>query len=370
MKKASKPVKASRKLTKRIKQEQAVNHEIVQPPVAQTPDDALPAQSVVASLSEQALQEEAVPPAVSAMVEAALDAAAQSVASAPLDLSLSLWAQAGAAAGVVDAGAGASAAAGAGASTATTAAAATGAALSTGAIVAGVAAVGVAAAAAGGSSSSTQPPVVSTDTTAPAVTFTAATDDVGSVTGALTSGATTDDTALVLSGTAEAGATVKVYNGTTFLGNATLTGTNWTYTATVANGTAYLFNATATDAAGNVSAATSNFTVIGDTTAPAIASLAARSATRTIELTYGEALDATNVPLPAGFTVTTGGVANTVTGVSVAGTVMTLTLQDAFAPGAVTLNYTDPPAGNDVNAIQDAAGNDAASFTSAVIADG
>ena len=380
MKKTSKPVKASRKLIKRIKQEQAISHEVVQPAVAQTPDDALPAQSVVASLPEQALKEEAVQPAVSTMVDAALDAAAQSVASAPLDLSLSLWAQAGAAAAAVDAGAGAGAAAGTGASTAagaaaatttaTTAAVATGAALSTGAIVAGVAAVGVAAAAAGGGGSSTLPPVVSTDTTAPVITFTAATDDVGSVTGALTSGATTDDTALVLSGTTEAGATVKVYNGATFLGNATVTGTNWTYTATVADGTAYLFNATATDAAGNVSAATSNFTVIGDTTAPAIASLAAHSATKTIELTYGEALDGTNVPLPASFTVTTGGVPNTVTGITVAGTVMTLTLQNAFAPGAVTLNYTDPTAGNDVNAIQDAAGNDAASFTSGVIADG
>jgi hypothetical protein len=114
MKKTSKPVKASRKLIKRIKQEQAINHEVVQPPVAQTPDDALPAQSVVASLPEQALKEDAVQPAVSTMVDAALDAAAQSVASAPLDLSLSLWAQAGAAAAAVDAGAGAGAGAGGG----------------------------------------------------------------------------------------------------------------------------------------------------------------------------------------------------------------------------------------------------------------
>ena len=71
MKKTSKPVKASRKLIKRVKQEQPVNHEVVQPPVAQTPDDALPAQSVVASLPEQALKEEAVQPAVSTMVDAA-----------------------------------------------------------------------------------------------------------------------------------------------------------------------------------------------------------------------------------------------------------------------------------------------------------
>ena len=285
MKKTSKPVKASRKLIKRIKQEQAISHEVVQPPVAQTPDDALPAQSVVASLPEQALKEEAVQPAVSTMVDAALDAAAQSVASAPLDLSLSLWAQAGAAAAAVDAGAGAGAAAGTGASTAagaaaatttaaaTTAAVATGAALSTGAIVAGVAAVGVAAAAAGGGGSSS--------TAAPVAT--------------------------------------------------------------------------------------------ADTTPPTLVSVAAHSISKTIELTYSEALDATNIRVATGFTVTTNGVANVVSGISVSGSVVTLTLTDAFAVGnAITVSYADLTTGNDLLVIQDAAGNDTADFsvTSGVAADG
>ena len=106
------------------------------------------------------------------------------------------------------------------------------------------------------------------DKTAPTVALTAATDDVGSVTGTLVSGATTDDTALRLSGTNEAGAKVKVYNGATLLGSAAVSGTTWSYSATVANATTYLFNAKATDAAGNTSAATANFTVIGDTTPP------------------------------------------------------------------------------------------------------
>jgi len=48
------------------------------------------------------------------------------------------------------------------------------------------------------------------DTTAPTANFTAATDNVGTVTGALTSGNTTDDTVLVLSGTNESGSSVKV----------------------------------------------------------------------------------------------------------------------------------------------------------------
>ncbi|MEY4343305.1 MAG: hypothetical protein RL736_1103, partial [Pseudomonadota bacterium] len=80
----------------------------------------------------------------------------------------------------------------------------------------------------------------------------------------------TDDTSLLLSGTTESGSTVKVYNGLVLLGNATVSGTSWTYSATVVNGITYQFNVTATDAAGNVSAMTSNVVVTGDTTAPVV----------------------------------------------------------------------------------------------------
>ena len=109
------------------------------------------------------------------------------------------------------------------------------------------------------------------DTTAPTTTWSAATDNVGTVTGVLSSGDTTDDTGLVLSGTNEAGSSVMVYNGSTQLGSATISGTNWSYSSTVANGTTYQFNVTGTDPAGNTSAATTNFTVTGDTTAPTLA---------------------------------------------------------------------------------------------------
>ena len=77
------------------------------------------------------------------------------------------------------------------------------------------------------------------DSTAPTANLTAVTDDVGNITGALTSGDYTDDTSLVLSGTNEAGSVVIVYNGTTELGYATVSGTSWSYTASVANGTTY-----------------------------------------------------------------------------------------------------------------------------------
>ena len=116
---------------------------------------------------------------------------------------------------------------------------------------------------------------VTIDSIAPTANFTAATDNVGSITGALTSGSITDDTALVLTGTNESGSGVKIYNGSTEIGSATVSGTNWSYTATVANGTTYQFNVKETDLAGNTSDATSNFEVTGDTTAPGVSLTAA-----------------------------------------------------------------------------------------------
>ena len=106
------------------------------------------------------------------------------------------------------------------------------------------------------------------DSTAPTANLTAVTDDVGNITGELTSGDFTDDTSLVLSGSNESGSVVIVYDGSTELGYATVSGTSWSYTATVANGTTYQFNIKETDLAGNTSDATSNFEVTGDTTAP------------------------------------------------------------------------------------------------------
>jgi len=61
-----------------------------------------------------------------------------------------------------------------------------------------------------------------------------------------------------------------VYNSSTQLGAATVSGTNWGYSATVANGTTYQFNVRETDLVGNVSSATTNFVVTGDTTEPTV----------------------------------------------------------------------------------------------------
>jgi autotransporter-associated beta strand protein len=93
------------------------------------------------------------------------------------------------------------------------------------------------------------------------------TDDVAPITGTVASGGSTNDTVLVIAGTAEANSTVTVYNGSTSLGTTSANGSGaWTFTtATLFNGSTYSFNATATDGAGNGSAASANYTVTVDT---------------------------------------------------------------------------------------------------------
>jgi Ca2+-binding RTX toxin-like protein len=108
------------------------------------------------------------------------------------------------------------------------------------------------------------------DTTPPAApSISTVTDDVSPVTGTVASGGTTNDTDLVLAGTAEANSSVTVRNGGTSLGTVTADGSGaWTFTtATLADGS-YTFNATASDAAGNVSAASADYAVTVDTAAP------------------------------------------------------------------------------------------------------
>jgi hypothetical protein len=106
--------------------------------------------------------------------------------------------------------------------------------------------------------SSQTPPVVPTDTLAPtAPQITAFTPDTGTV-----GDKATDATSLTLAGTAEAGSTVKVFEGTTVVGTAKA-GANgaWSVTtAELASGT-HSFTAKATDAAGNTSSASSLLSV-------------------------------------------------------------------------------------------------------------
>ena len=189
------------------------------------------------------------------------------------------------------------------------------------------------------------------DTTAAAPTVALASD-----TGADNADKITSDDTLSVTGETEATVEYSIDSGTT-----------WTSTFAASEGVNDV-QVRQTDAAGNQSNATS-FSFTFDATAPAIQAFSVSG--NQVVLIYGEALDGANIPAADAFTVIVGGAANVVTNVSVSGTSVTLTMTDSVPSGAaVTINYDDPTTGNDVNALQDAAGNDAASFSTGVVSDG
>jgi fibronectin type 3 domain-containing protein len=115
--------------------------------------------------------------------------------------------------------------------------------------------------------------IINVDTIAPsAPLLTSVVDDVagGVFNAGLSNGQLTNDARPTLNGTAEAGSTVSIYDGSTLLGTALVQSNNsWSFTPTtpLANGS-HTFTVTATDAAGNTSGATAGFSVVVDTTAP------------------------------------------------------------------------------------------------------
>ena len=124
------------------------------------------------------------------------------------------------------------------------------------------------------------------DTTPPSTTssVTGLFDDAGIKTGNVASGTTTDDTSLVVSGTLggdtagatlASGETLRVYDGATYLGNATVTVTSggqstWSYsdTRTLTDAQALSYTVKVADAAGNEYASGTAYTATVDTTPP------------------------------------------------------------------------------------------------------
>ncbi|QQK64147.1 hypothetical protein F8A90_08445 [Cobetia sp. cqz5-12] len=109
------------------------------------------------------------------------------------------------------------------------------------------------------------------DVTAPnAPTIASATDDVEAVTGTLADGDSTNDATPTLTGSAEAGSTVTItHNGEEIATVTADANGSWSYTPStdLADG-GHVFSVTATDTAGNESAASADFTLTVDTTAP------------------------------------------------------------------------------------------------------
>ncbi|MCW8209398.1 hypothetical protein D8B24_20845, partial [Verminephrobacter aporrectodeae subsp. tuberculatae] len=132
------------------------------------------------------------------------------------------------------------------------------------------------------------------------------------------------------------------------------------------------------DAAGNdaasfaATAVTNNTPAPADTTAPVFSSAAVTGDQLVLSFDDTSNLDADPIHKPANgaFTVLVNGVANAVTSATVEAQAktVTLTLSTAVSHGqTVTVAYADPTTGNDANAIQDAAGNDAASFAATAV---
>jgi Ca2+-binding RTX toxin-like protein len=110
---------------------------------------------------------------------------------------------------------------------------------------------------------------VTIDSTAPAAPsppdLTAASDNGSSNTDNVTSVTTP-----IFTGTAEAGSTVSLYDGTTQIGSATADGSgNWNVTSVALHQGVHGITATATDRAGNIGPASTALSVTIDTTAPA-----------------------------------------------------------------------------------------------------
>ena len=103
-------------------------------------------------------------------------------------------------------------------------------------------------------------------------------------------------------------------------------------------------------------------------TAPTFQSAATSTDGSTVVLTYDEALSSTTAAT-TDFAVTTAGSNNAVTAVSTSGSNVELTLTTpVFKDQSVTVAYTDPNTGsNDANAVQDSAGNDAASLSATAV---
>ncbi|MEO3990874.1 BapA/Bap/LapF family large adhesin [Pseudocitrobacter cyperus] len=123
---------------------------------------------------------------------------------------------------------------------------------------------------AGNTGSASAPWNVMVDTTAPnAPIITTVTDNQGSVTGTLGIGQPTDDTTPTLSGTAEANATITLYDNGVAVGTTQADGAgNWSMTTPALTEGSHTFTARATDAAGNTGSASAVTTVNVDLTPP------------------------------------------------------------------------------------------------------
>lgn len=115
---------------------------------------------------------------------------------------------------------------------------------------------------------------------------------------------------------------------------------------------------------GTTNSLSANKALVIDTTAPNYSSAAVSTDGNQVILTYSENLFATTAATSA-FAVTVAGVSRSISTVSISGSTVILNLSSAIRQSqVVTFTYTDPSGIDDTNAIQDSAGNDAATRSS------
>jgi CSLREA domain-containing protein len=155
----------------------------------------------------------------------------------------------------------------------------------------------------------------------------------------------TNDSTPTFTGTAEAGSTVKLFEGANQIGSTTASGGNWSITSsTLTNGT-YSITATATDLAGNTSSASDAQSVYIDATPPVVSSITRANASPTnatsvdFTVTFSEPV----IGVDSGdFTLTTTGVSSPmITNVTGSGATRTVTVGTGTGDGTIRLDVVD-----------------------------
>ncbi|MDO6410102.1 Ig-like domain-containing protein, partial [Pantoea phytobeneficialis] len=198
------------------------------------------------------------------------------------------------------------------------------------------------------------------DTVAPTASTLTITNDSVTPNVTVPSGGSTRDTTPVLSGTAEVGSRVTIYDGATILGSVSVgAGGTWSFTTAVLANGSHSLSVTVTDTAGNISGTTSA-TVIVDTVAPTAATGLAVNTAGTLLTGTGEAGTTVTVKDAGGNTIGTGTVASngsfsvTLTTAQTTGATLSVSLTDAAgntSPTATVLGAIKIVAANDLTEV-------------------
>jgi large repetitive protein len=241
------------------------------------------------------------------------------------------------------------------------------------------------------------------DTVAPATTaaITDVTDNVGLIKGSVAAGRRTDDRTPTIRGTIDAalasGETLRIFNGSTLLGSASVNNTakTWSYTPTLpaTAGTTYRITARVADAAGNLGTASTARSFVLDTVAPSVASFSPLDGASGVDpaaniiLNFSEAIQRGTGTIDLRIGTATGAIsesfnAATSSRLSISGGRLTINPTSnlatntryflTFPAGSLTDRAGNPYAGTTtydfrtVNAVTGTAANDILSFTSTV----